>query len=139
MGFPGETEDQAAAVGSFVDAAHLDWVGTFTYSAEEGTRSIELDGHVDEVEARARTEQVASIADRAMASRAGSLVGRRLTVMAERFDRSEGTWTGRSHREAPEIDGEVVFSGRGGIQVGSSVDVLVTASEGADLVGVAEV
>ena len=139
MGFPGESEEQAEEVASFVASADLDWVGTFTYSPEEGTRSAGFPDHVDTVEARARTERVAAVADEAMARRAASLVGSRLRVMAERFDRGDEMWSGRSHREAPEIDGEVVFSTSDTLVVGDLVDVVVTSSEGADLTGIHEV
>ena len=40
LGFPGERESDAAEVDAFVADTDLDWIGTFTYSLEEGTRSF---------------------------------------------------------------------------------------------------
>ncbi len=135
LGFPGEEDEDAADVAAFVGDTDLDWVGTFTYSPEEGTRSFDLRGRVPDAIARERAERVASVADETMAERARSLVGTRLEVLAERLDVASGTWTGRSHREAPEVDGEITFSASRTLRVGEYVEVEITASEGADLSG----
>lgn len=135
LGFPGETEEQADEVANFVARSELDWIGTFTYSPEEGTRSHTFPGRVDEVEARARTERVAGVAEIAMARRARSLLGSDLEVLVERFDIATGKWTGRSHREAPEVDGAITFTSDSSLSVGEYARVRITASEGPDLIG----
>lgn len=135
LGFPGEEDEDAAEVTSFVEDNDLDWVGVFTFSREEGTRSHDLPDEVDEVVARSRSEIVARAADETMARRAASLIGERLEVMVERFDRETASWTGRSHREAPEVDGEITFSATAPLRVGDFIPVEITASDGADLSG----
>lgn len=135
LGFPGETDDQAGEVIRFLESAGLDWIGTFTYSPEEGTGSFRLPDRVEEVEARARTERVAAAADEAMERRARSLVGIKLRVLAERLDLDSMTWSGRSHREAPEVDGEIRFTTSSQPSVGDYVEVAVTNNDGADLLG----
>ncbi|MGH2736968.1 MAG: radical SAM protein, partial [Actinomycetota bacterium] len=135
MGFPGESDEHAAEVEAFVSDSALDWIGVFTYSPEEGTRSHDMPGHVDPSVARERTERVQGLADLAMERRAASLVGSRLSVLVDRFDMDEGLWAGRSQREAPEIDGEISFSTDLHLHVGDYVDVRITANEGADLIG----
>ncbi|MBA2274673.1 MAG: 30S ribosomal protein S12 methylthiotransferase RimO [Actinobacteria bacterium] len=136
LGFPGETEAQADQVEAFVAETEIDWIGTFTYSPEDGTRSVLMPDRVAEAAARARTERVASAAEVTMERRARWLVGQRLEILAESFDRAQGTWLGRSHREAPEIDGEVRFTGATGVSVGDLVEVRITGNAGADLEGV---
>ncbi|HWL65285.1 MAG TPA: 30S ribosomal protein S12 methylthiotransferase RimO, partial [Actinomycetota bacterium] len=136
LGFPGEKDEDAFAVESFVDDSDLDWIGTFTYSREEGTRSYPFEDQVPDEVARERVERVAGVADRAMERRARSLVGKRLKVLVERFDVEENVWTGRSQREAPEIDGEIRFTTTRRPKVGGYVEVELTATDGADLVGV---
>ena len=56
-------------------------------------------------------------------------------MLAERLDVGAGQWTGRSHREAPEIDGEVTFTPSRELRVGDYAEVLVTGNQGPDLVG----
>jgi ribosomal protein S12 methylthiotransferase len=135
LGFPGETDDDAFEVESFVAEDDLDWVGVFAYSREEGTRSHELPGQVPEPVIRERVDAVAAAAEHTMERRARSFVGKTVRVLVDRFDLHEKTWIGRSHREAPEIDGEIHFSSDAELEVGDYVSVSITESNGADLVG----
>ena len=135
MGFPGESDEHAAEVESFVGESDLDWIGIFTYSPQEGTRANDMTDQVDPLVARERTERVQGSADVAMERRARSLVGSRFEVLVERFDRDEGAWVGRSKREAPEIDGEVTFGSDAHLHVGDYVDVRISEAVGADLTG----
>ena len=136
LGFPGEEDEDADAVVEFAGAADLDWVGTFTYSPETGTRSFDLPDRVPDAVARERASRVEAVAEATMEDRARSFVGDRLDVLAERLDLGTGLWTGRSHREAPEVDGEITFDAGGGVRVGDYVPVRVAAAAGADLTGV---
>ena len=131
--FPGETDDDVEQIESLLEEIDLDWIGLFTYSPEEGTRSFDMPDRVDDLTARSRLDRLASIADRAMERRAASLVGERLEVLVERFDIETETWTGRSHREAPEVDGEISIASDAPVNVGDYLDGLVTAHEGTDL------
>ena len=135
VGFPGETEADAADLESFVADGDLDWVGVFEFSPEPGTPAHDLPDRVAEPAARERFERVTAAAEVAMERRASSLVGSRLEVLAESFDTRSGTWSGRSPREAPEVDGEVRFTGDRDVRVGAYVSVRVDANEGADLIG----
>lgn len=135
MGFPGESDEHAAEVESFVGESDLDWIGVFTYSPQEGTRGNDMTEQVDPLVARERTERVQGSADLAMERRARSLVGSRFEVLVERFDRDDGVWVGRSKREAPEIDGEITFDSDAHLHVGDYVDVRITEAVGADLTG----
>lgn len=137
LGFPGETEGDADEVEEFVADRDLDWVGTFTYSREEGTRSFDMSDHVEADVARARAERVERAAQETMARRAQSFVGRTLEVLAERFDRDEQRWVGRSAREAPEVDGEIAFTAPTTTSVGDYLPVAIERAVGTDLSGVA--
>ncbi len=135
MGFPGEQDHHAREVESFVADTDLDWIGVFTFSQEEGTRSYDLPDQIDASVARERTERVQGVADMTMARRARSLVGNSFEVLVERFDLDEGRWIGRSKREAPEIDGEITIATDSHVHVGDYIDVRITDSIGADLLG----
>ncbi len=135
MGFPGESDADAREVQAFVEDSELDWIGVFTYSREEGTKSHDMGAQVDPSAARERSELVAGAAEIAMARRASSLVGKRFEVLVERYDRDEGAWIGRSQREAPEVDGEIGFVSSDPLSVGDYVEVEITDSNGADLTG----
>jgi ribosomal protein S12 methylthiotransferase len=138
LGFPGESEVDAAEVEAFVADSDLDWVGVFNYSREEGTRSHDLLDQVPESVARERAERVSSAAEVTMERRASSLIGETLEVLVERLDLESSMWSGRSHREAPEVDGDIAFASGGHVHVGDYVPVRITGNTGADLTGVHE-
>jgi ribosomal protein S12 methylthiotransferase len=137
LGFPGETDEDADEVVSFISDSGADWIGTFTYSREVGTRSHELPGQVPPDVARERAERARVAGEDAMARRAEELVGETLEVLVERFDIEQQRWIGRSQREAPEIDGEIAFTSDLDLSVGDYVPARISGSTGADLLGAA--
>lgn len=136
VGFPGETEDDVTQLSDFLFTHELDFVGLFTYSNEDGTPAVDLGDHVAQELADERLEDVADVVNRASDQRAAARVGDHLTVIVEAVDDDEA-W-GRSHREAPESDGEVQLvaadGGRAEVAVGDVVVVTVIQSDGVDLV-----
>jgi ribosomal protein S12 methylthiotransferase len=125
VGYPGETEADHDALLAFVEDAQLDWCGFFSYSEEDGTHAADLDGHVPETLVRERLTELRGMQDDITASRRDGLVGRTVSVLVDE------PGVGRSHREAPEIDGVVHLPESS--PVGDIVDVVVTAAEGPDV------
>ncbi len=134
LGFPGESEADAAQVVSFVTDNEPDWVGVFTYSREAGTRSHDLEGQVSPEAARARAEAVRAAAELTMDRRAETYLGRNVELLVDRYDLEDACWVGRSHREAPEIDGEVRIAADEGLSVGDLLSAVVVDTDGTDLV-----
>jgi ribosomal protein S12 methylthiotransferase len=135
LGFPGETDRHVDELTDFVVCNDFDWIGVFGYSREEGTRSHDMSGQVPDELIRERTDRIAHAAELTMERRARKLIGHELQVLAERLDVARELWIGRSAREAPEVDGEIVFASAAPLSVGDYVPVMITGSEGADLVG----
>jgi ribosomal protein S12 methylthiotransferase len=125
VGYPGETEDDQADLASWLQEAQLDWCGFFTYSCEEGTYAANLEEQVPEQLMRERHTELSEIQDVITADRRDQLVGHKIEVLID----TPGI--GRSHREAPEIDGIVKVSPI--LKPGGIYDVVVTRSEGPDL------
>ncbi len=99
VGYPGETEADHDALLDFVDQAQLDWCGFFAYSPEAGTYAVELDGEVPANLRDERLGELREIQDTITATRRDQLVGREVEVLVDE------PGIGRTHREAPEIDG----------------------------------
>ena len=125
VGYPGETEDDHDALLRFVEAAHLDWCGFFAYSAEEGTYAAGLDGAVPRGLVEERLAELGELQDAITARRRSDLVGRSIEVLVDE------PGVGRSHREAPEIDGVVALPAD--LAPGTFHHVTVTDSLGPDL------
>jgi ribosomal protein S12 methylthiotransferase len=130
VGYPGETEEDHDQLLAFLDAAQLDWAGFFAYSREEGTHAAGLLDVVDDELVGARLRECGELQDAITMARRRGLVGTSTTVLVDR------PGVGRSHREAPEIDGIIhlpLDTSKG--LVGRFVDVVVTGAAGPDLEG----
>ena len=125
VGYPGETEEDHDALLEFVTEARVDWCGFFSYSAEEGTYAADLDGVVDPALVAERLGELTEIQDRITADRRDALIGRTVEVLVDE------PGVGRTHREAPEIDG--VVSVPDDLPVGTFQSVTVTGALGPDL------
>lgn len=129
-GFPGETAGYFAELESFLLEAAFDFVGVFSYSAEEGTPAALMADQVP-VDVRAeRAQRLRDIADATGFARAARLVGTTQRVLVE--GEEEGELVGRTCGQAPEIDGMTVLEVPA--EIGSFVDVRVTEVLGYDLI-----
>jgi ribosomal protein S12 methylthiotransferase len=126
VGYPGENEADHDLLLRFVEEAQLDWVGFFTYSAEDGTYAVSLDGVVDEGLMKERIIELEELQEGITAARRRALVGSSIEVLID------GPGVGRSHRETPEIDGIVEVPGS--LETGGFHRVTVRAAFGPDLV-----
>jgi ribosomal protein S12 methylthiotransferase len=125
VGYPGETEADHDRLLAFVEEAQLDWCGFFAYSPEAGTYAVGLDDEVPAGLVAERLVELSELQDRITAARRDELVGRTVEVLVDE------PGVGRTHREAPEIDGVVHLPES--LAVGSLVEVEVVAALGPDL------
>jgi ribosomal protein S12 methylthiotransferase len=125
VGYPGETEEDHDQLLEFVEAAQLDWCGFFAYSKEDGTYAADLDGTVDPGLRDERLAELRELQDSITAQKRDELIGSEVEVLVDE------PGVGRSHREAPEIDGIVVVPQT--LEVGSFANVLITGAMGPDL------
>lgn len=138
VGFPGETEDDHDQLLSFLRAARLDWAGFFPFSPEDGTAAIHLDGVVDETVAAERLRECGEVQEPITQGARDALVGETVEVIVDEVATDEvagEVLIGRTHREAPEIDGVIRIPGAHG-RPGARVRVEITDAIGPDLVGV---
>ncbi len=128
VGYPGETEDDHDALLRFVEAAEVDWCGFFAYSKEDGTYAADLDGDVPENLMNERLAELRELQDAITARRRDDLIGSTMQVLVDEAG------VGRSHREAPEIDGIVRLDPA--LAVGEFAEVEIDNAEGPDLVAI---
>jgi len=83
LGFPGETEEDFAALRDFQERAKLDWVGTFAYSREENTAAYAMRPRIAKKIAEARRREVEEAQERITGEALGRFVGRELEVLVE--------------------------------------------------------
>ena len=126
VGYPGETEEDHDQLLQFVEDAQLDWCGFFTFSPEEGTHAMTLPDHVPAELMNERIAELREMQDNITANRRDALIGRTVEVLVD------DVGIGRTHWEAPSIDGIVLVSRD--LPVGEFATVLIVDAMGPDLV-----
>ena len=134
-GFPGETDEQFGELVDFVKDMKFERLGCFAYSIEEGTPAAKMEGQLDEDVKEHRAEIIMQeqmfISDRFNET----MVGKKLEVVVEGFDRYAECWFGRSVMDAPEIDGKVFFTCEEKPAVGEYINVQIDDVLDYDLIG----
>jgi ribosomal protein S12 methylthiotransferase len=125
VGYPGETEADHDELLRFVADARLDWAGFFSFSLEDGTHAATLDRLVPAGVMAERLAELSALQDRITAERRAELVGCTIEVLVDE------PGVGRSHREAPEIDGVVLVPPI--LPVGEFAKAVVVGVAGPDL------
>jgi ribosomal protein S12 methylthiotransferase len=141
IGFPGETEEDFAALRDFQEKARLDWVGSFAYSREEGTAAYDMPARVPKKTVAARRSALEEAQERITRERLMRFVGRELDVLVEEkvaptanggddAAGEEELSIGRAWNQAPDVDGLTVL--RGSHESGHVVRARVLAVNGVD-------
>jgi len=134
VGFPGEEEAEHEELLSFLDAAQLDWAGFFAFSPEDGTAAASLPDAPDARLVAERLRECEAVQEPITRTARDALVGAEIDVLVDAVT-DEGL-VGRTHREAPEIDGVVHLeaAGEAFARPGAIVRAHVTEAIGPDLV-----
>ena len=133
--YPGETKADHDELLRFLEEAELDWAGFFAFSPEEGTPAARRPDQIDAALVDERLRECGELQDAITARRRAALVGTATTVLVDE------PGVGRSHREAPEIDGVIHLAAGAGVEGGAEeasrpgrfVEVEITGAEGPDL------
>jgi len=134
VGFPGEEEAEHEELLSFLDAAQLDWAGFFSFSPEDGTAAASLPDAPDARLVAERLRECEAVQEPITRAARDALVGAEIEVLVDAVADSEdgAGLVGRTHREAPEIDGVVHLEAEFA-RPGAIVRAHVTEAIGPDL------
>ena len=131
VGYPGETEAEFEALLGFIDAAQLDRVGCFQYSAVEGAAANELPNPVPEAIKQARWDQFMALQQDISARKLRQKVGSTQSILIDTV--TEDGSIGRTRADAPEIDGVVHLPGITEFRPGDMVEAEITSADDYDL------
>ncbi|HVJ82804.1 MAG TPA: 30S ribosomal protein S12 methylthiotransferase RimO [Planctomycetia bacterium] len=136
VGFPGETDEQFDELEEFVREAKFERAGVFTYSIEEGTPAVKLDGHLPEEVKEERRDRLMEAQQDVAFAHAESQLGRTIVAIADAFeDGPDGRrLVCRGTADAPEID-TVIRTQASAAVPGRFLKLRVTGTEEYDLVG----
>ena len=107
--FPGETDEEADAMLSFMDRIGFDYTSVFPYSPEEGTRACEMPDQIDEVTKVERTQRAIDLAESLGFAATASHVGETSLVIVDGIEEGEDgpELIGHAWFQAPDSDGAV--------------------------------
>ena len=135
VGFPGETEDQFQELLDFVAEAEFDRMGAFTYSPEENTPAARMPDQIPEEIKQERLDRLMRLQQSVSLKKNQARVGTVEQVLITGFAENR-MFVGRSCREAPETDGEILVDcGDACPEPGLFIPVLITGAETYDLRG----
>jgi len=108
VGFPGETEQEFEELCAFVREAQFDWMGTFSYSDQEGAAAYGLGKKLSSREIEGRRKHLMGIQRQISKKKKKSLVGQECDLLLEGMsEETDLLMEGRTSMHAPEIDGKV--------------------------------
>lgn len=137
VGHPGEGDKEFDDLLSFVKEYRFERLGAFAYSEEEGTWGAQnLKDSVPEAVKQERLDELMELQAAISLNYNESRIGSVERVIVDSCHPGEGTFTGRTSKESPEVDGEVTVVCRGKMPVqGSFTDVRITGADEYDLTG----
>jgi len=132
VGYPNETEKDFDELCEFIREIKFDRIGAFTFSVEENTSSFILGDPVPEEEKERRKNTLMEIQKDISLKINEKFVGKTLKVI---IDSIEGEYyVGRSYRDAPEVDGEILINKKNNkLKTGSFYDVEIVDFDEYDL------
>ncbi|MDP6849685.1 MAG: 30S ribosomal protein S12 methylthiotransferase RimO [Planctomycetota bacterium] len=132
VGHPGEGEKEFEELMAFLNEFRFERLGAFAFSPEAGTPAGDDMNRCSTEEAHERLAAVMELQSEIHASHQEARIGTNFDVL---IDHREGPFAvGRSHADAPEVDGLVrVRDTQGELQVGDILQVRATEADGYDL------
>ena len=143
VGFPGETETDFRELCDFVRSAEFDWMGVFSYSDEDASKSFALDDKIDAKTIARRKNALMALQKTISKKKLRSKIGQRLQVMLEGPSKdTDLIWEARLEGMAPEIDGKVYVTEFEGVNdaaelpaPGTLATIEITETKDYDLIG----
>ncbi len=135
VGYPGAGEREHESLCAFLEAARLDWAAFFAFSSEDGTPAADRSDAPAAELVGEWVRECEETQEPITRSAREALVGEVVDVLVEGRDEEgvvPGGWVGRTHREAPEIDGVVLLDAPRA-RVGDTVRARVTDALGTDV------
>lgn len=133
VGFPGETEEQFLELKEFVKKAKFDKLGVFEFSKEEGTPAAKMKNQVPAKIKKERKNQIMEEQQQVSLKNNKKVVGKKLEVLVEGM-LEDGTYFGRTYKDAPEIDGYAFIETEKELPLGEYTKVKIKKAQEYDLI-----
>ena len=135
VGFPGETDAQFEELMDFVREAEFDRMGAFAFSPEDDTPAALMENQIPEEIKQERLDRLMTMQAEISLKRNRMRIGQTERVLVTDVG-DDGVCRGRSQFEAPDADGEIIFTADKMPTVGEFCQVKLTQADEYDLMGV---
>lgn len=135
VGFPGETDEQFQELYDFVKEAHIDRMGVFAYSQEEGTPAANFENQVTEEVKQERLDKLMTLQQGISLEMNRARIGSVIDVIVEGYDEDNFLFVGRSRGDSIDVDGKVYFGTETEVEPGDIIKVKILDADEYDLTG----
>lgn len=135
VGFPGETDEQFQELYGFVKEAHIDRMGVFAYSQEEGTPAANFENQVTEEVKQERLDKLMTLQQGISLEMNRARIGSVIDVIVEGYDEDNFLFVGRSRGDSIDVDGKVYFGTETEVEPGDIIKVKILDADEYDLTG----
>lgn len=133
VGFPSETDKEFKELFKFIEEIKFERLGVFIYSRQEGTASYNFKKQIPRKIKLQRFNALMLKQQQVSEELNKRFLNRTLDVIIEESDK--GLYLGRSHYDAPEVDGLVYVSSKNSLSPGELLKVNIKDTLEYDLVG----
>ena len=135
VGFPGETDEQFQELYGFVKEAHIDRMGVFAYSQEEGTPAANFENQVTEEVKQERLDKLMTLQQGISLEMNRARIGSVIDVIVEGYDEDNFLFVGRSRGDSIDVDGKVYIGTETEVEPGDIIKVKILDADEYDLTG----
>lgn len=107
VGFPGETEEDFQSLLQALETYQFDRAGFFAYSPEPNTKAQQMEAIISEEVKQSRLKKAYETQRKISEKINQNWINQTLPVLIEKYDPIRKGFTGRTTREAPEIDASI--------------------------------
>ncbi|MBR6163616.1 30S ribosomal protein S12 methylthiotransferase RimO [bacterium] len=132
VGYPGETEEDFKELYDFIEKSRFDRLGVFEYSREKGTISYSLPNQIRAKIKKQRRNTLMKLQQKISLEINSSLIGKEIECIVENIS-DDGIITGRTYKDAPEVDGVIFIKNDDTAMPGDVIKVKVTGCSAYDL------
>ncbi len=134
VGFPGETGEEFNELYAYTENAAFDWMGSFIFEPQEGTRAFDMPEQVDEAAAQKRQTRLMAVQRRITRQRNKQRIGSVYPVLITgKMDNQ--LYVGHAAFQAPEVDGVTLVQSQEKLKLGTIVPVIMKAVRDYDMLG----
>lgn len=134
LGFPGETEEDFQELLYFIDKTRFDWLGAFTFQAQEGTPAYVMPGQIDEEIKALRKDKVMSMQKLITRQKNIERLNTQQRILVSSVA-SKKLYLGRGAFQGPEVDGITIVKSEKPLKKGCFYEVRLKAVRDFDMIG----